>query len=273
MADQLLSLLSGEQIKEEALVEGGDEGLFRASTYDLSIGEIIPCGGIPSSEPAFLLAPSGMVRVISKESLHLPDTITGHVLLKNQLCTQGVLAISIGIVDPGFEGPISSTLINFGREKCEIKKGDPFLRVSFLRCPPSGKAQKSQKHSREGYLQRVRQEVLAYSGPTFLNMDTIATNAAEQAFVSFRDGLVVWATLVAVLIAIIAIFAPLGASFVDRQVTSKEQHDVQMKQAIEKDVEERYENRLKTLSDEIDAINQKQQMINAGGRNAPAGKR
>ena len=43
MATQPLSLLSGEEIKSLALVEGSaDENLYRASTYDLSIGEIIP---------------------------------------------------------------------------------------------------------------------------------------------------------------------------------------------------------------------------------------
>jgi hypothetical protein len=71
-----------------------------------------------------------MVRVVSRESLRLPDTITGHVLLKNELCTKGVLAINIGVVDPGFNGPISSTLINFGRETCSVEKG-----THYVYCP------------------------------------------------------------------------------------------------------------------------------------------
>ncbi len=45
MTTQPLSLLSGEEIKSLALVENStDENLYRASTYDLSIGEIIPAG-------------------------------------------------------------------------------------------------------------------------------------------------------------------------------------------------------------------------------------
>ena len=95
MSDQFLSLLSGEEIKQLGLVEDAREDLYRASTYDLSIEEIIPSGGIMPEGSKFPLSPGGMVRVISKEFLKLPDTVTGHVLLKNQLCTQGVLAISI----------------------------------------------------------------------------------------------------------------------------------------------------------------------------------
>lgn len=208
MADQQLSLLSGEEVKANALVEQGEEKLFRASTYDLSVGDIIPAGAGICGDSKYSLPPGGMVRVVSKESLKLPDTITGHVLLKNELCTRGVLAINIGVVDPGFEGPISSTLINFGREACVVEKGTPFLRVSFHRCPQSPKAKASAKYDREGYLKRVKQEVLAYSGPTFLNMDAMTAKAAEKAFVSFKEALVLWATLVAVLLALLAIFAP-----------------------------------------------------------------
>ncbi len=270
MADQQLSLLSGEEIKTGALVEQGEEKLFRASTYDLSVGDIIPSGAGISGDSKYSLPPGGMVRVVSKESLKLPDTVTGHVLLKNELCTRGVLAINIGVVDPGFEGPISSTLINFGREACVVEKGTPFLRVSFHRCPQSPKAKASAKYDRETYLKRVKQEVLAYSGPTFLNMDAMTAKAAEKAFVSFKEGLVLWATLVAVLLALLAIFAPLGASYVEKYVVAREQRETQIEQAVEKKLEERYENRLKALSDQVEELRKATEK--PGQRNAPTGK-
>jgi deoxycytidine triphosphate deaminase len=270
MADQQLSLLSGEEIKSNGLVDKGDEKFFRASTYDLSVGDIIPAGADIWGDSKYSLPPGGMVRVVSKESLQLPDTITGHVLLKNELCTRGVLAINIGVVDPGFEGPISSTLINFGRETCIVEKSTPFLRVSFHRCPQSPKAKVSAKYDREAYLKRVKQEVLAYSGPTFLSMEAMTTKAAEKAFVSFKEGLVLWATLVAVLLALLAIFAPLGASYVDKYVVSREQRELQLEQAVEKKVEERYETRLKALSDQLEQL--RQATAEPGRGNLPARK-
>jgi dUTPase len=254
MSDQQWSLLSGEEIKANALVDQGEEKLFRASTYDLSVGDIIPAGGEICGDSKYSLPPGGMVRVVSKESLKLPDTITGHVLLKNELCTRGVLAINIGVVDPGFEGPISSTLINFGRETCVVEKGIPFLRVSFHRSPQSPKSKASAKYDRDAYLKRVKQEVLAYSGPTFLNMDAMTAKAAEKALVSFKEGLVMWATFIAVLIALLAIFAPLGASYVDKYIVSRDQTESHLEQAVQKKVEERYEIRLKSLSDQVDQL-------------------
>jgi dUTPase len=264
MATPSLSLLSGEEIKSLKLVENSsDENLYRASTYDLSVGEIIPAGSV-SGGPEYRLPSGGTVRVVSKELLKLPDDITGHALLKNELCRKGVLAINIGVIDPGFEGPLSSILINFGREDFVVKQGAPFMRISFHRCPISPKAAKSEKYNREKYISNVRDEVAAYMAPTFLNMEATAGRAAERAFVSFKEGLVVWATLVAVLLALLAIFAPLGASYVDKYVVARDQHETAMEQAIEKKVEDRYETRLKTLSDQIETLKQAQKATSGG---------
>jgi dUTPase len=259
MTDQKYGLLCGEEIKASGLVETSEDKFYRAATYDLSVGDIILDGGKTWEGSTYDLKPGGMVRVVSKETLALPDNITGHVLLKNELCTRGVLAINIGVVDPGFKGPISSTLINFGRADFAVEKGTPFLRVSFHHCPQSTKAKDAQKYDRETYLKRVKQEVLAYSGPTFLNMDATAAKAAEKAFDSFKNSLLVWATLAAVLIALLAIFAPLGASLVDKHLTNNEQHEAQVEQAIEKKVEESYAVRLKELSDKVDRLSQTSQ--------------
>lgn len=254
MTGEQFSLLSGEEIEANGLVAQGDKGLFRASTYDLSVGDIILAGAKVWEGSTYALEPGGMVRVISKESLHLPNTITGHVLLKNDLCTKGVLAINIGVVDPGYEGQISSTLINFGREKFPVEKGTAFLRVSFHRCPQSPVSSRSLKYDRAGYLKQVKQEVLAYSGPDFLNIDATAKKAAVKVFGSFKQALVLWAGVLAVVVAVLAIFAPIGASLVDKYLVRSEQQQIQLEQKVEQNVEQRYETRLKDLSDEVDHL-------------------
>jgi hypothetical protein len=228
-----------------------------------------------SGGPAYNLQPGGTVRVVSKELLKLPEGITGHALLKNALCTHGILAINIGVIDPCFEGPISSILINFGKEDFVVKQGDPFLRISFHRCPPSSKA-KPAKYDRQQYISLAKTEVEAYMAPTFLNVEVTAAKAADRAFVSFKEGLVVWATLVAVLLAVIAIFAPLGASFVDRRLAAHEQRDLQLEQlqleqTVEKELEERYETRLKALSNQVEEL-KRSAAANSGHGNASLGK-
>lgn len=269
MATQSFSLLSGEEIESNRLVIDSIDKNLRASTYDLSVGEIIPAGAA-SGGAAYSLPSGGTVRVVSKELLRLPDGITGHALLKNELCRHGVLAINIGVVDPGFEGPLSSILINFGKGNFVVKQGDPFLRISFHRCPPSSRT-KPVKYDRQQYVSLAMTEVEAYMAPSFLNMEATAKKAAESAFVSFKEGLVLWATLVAVLLALLAIFAPLGASYVDRYAVAHEQRELQLEQRVEAKVEERYEARLKALTDQVEEL--KRTATNKlGHANASGGK-
>ncbi len=279
MATHALSLLSGEEIKSLALVENGiDENLYRASTYDLSVGDIIPAEPVSGSSQ-YNLPPGGTVRVVSKELLKLPNNITGHALLKNELCRKGVLALNIGVIDPGFEGPISSTLINFGRGNFVVKQGASFLRISFHRCPASPKAGKSAKYNREEYVSRVKDEATAYMAPSFLNMEATAKEAAETAFGSFKNGLVIWATIAAVAIALLAIFAPLGASLVDKYVETRLQRESKLEEEttkklqeeIEKKVDERYETRFKVLSDQLEEL-KRTTKEKSGQGHAPGGK-
>jgi len=253
MSDQQFSLLSGEEIKSGGLVDGSDDKLFRASTYDLSVGDIILDGASLWEGTRYDLPPGGMVRVVSKESLHLPQTITGHVLLKNDLCSKGVLAINIGVVDPEFRGPLSSTLINFGRAPFSVEKGTAFLRVSFHRCPQSSKA-KLVEYDREDYLKHVRQEVLAYSGPTFLNMDATAAKAAASAFDSFKNALFGWATVIGLFFALVTIFGPPAALEIEKAIEKSDKNQTELEQKIEQRVEERYKDRLKELSDRVEHL-------------------
>lgn len=257
MPDLQFNLMSGEEVKSHGLVVDGEDSLYRASTYDLSIGEIIPAGPHATSmtaSPEYRLPPGGMVRVVSRESLRMPDDITGHVLLRNALCRTGVLAINIGVVDPGYCGPLSSTLINFGRADCVVRKGLPFLRVSFHRSAPSAKALDSTKWDRAEYLARVREEVLAYSAPTFLNVEETSARAAERAFGSFKQSLVLWATLAAIVLALVTVFVPLGASYVDRYLAGRDRREAEMRQSIEKQLEDQYDARLRALSAQIEDL-------------------
>ena len=193
------SLLSGEEIRAAGLVSNAQEHLYRASTYDFSAGAFIDSAGTITS--TYCLRPGGMVRVVSHEAVSVPDGITGHVLLKNALCTKGVLALNIGVVDPGYIGPVSSTLINFGRSIVDINQGEPFLRISFHRCPSSPKSKKSAKWDELEYLRDIKLQVQAHSGPTFLNLDKATSVALENALGNLKANLIFWSTMIGLVFA------------------------------------------------------------------------
>ncbi|HKD06115.1 MAG TPA: hypothetical protein VKB79_09460 [Bryobacteraceae bacterium] len=247
-------LLSGEEIRSEGLIHGAIVEMFRASTYDLSIGEIVPGGKKDTAlqtDGGFRLQPGGMVRVVARESLSLPNDITGHALPRNTLCTQGVLAINIGIVDPGYAGPISSTLINFGAAEVQLAPGMPFLRVSFHRCPASPKASEAKRWDRDEYIEHLKLEVKAYSAPTFLNLDETVKQAAEGAFGKFKNALTTWVAVAAAGLAAITILVPLGASYADRYLTDRRQWEKEAERAFEQRAQQQYAVQVNKLEAEV----------------------
>ena len=246
------ALLGEEEIQASGLVEDSRPSGYRATTYDLSIAEIVPADPAKNNGEVvdtYVLEPGGTVRVVSRESLKLPNTITAHVLLKNDLCRKGILAINIGVVDPGFEGPLSSTLINFGRSNFIVKRDDPFLRVSFFHCKESTKAALSQKWNRSDYLSRVRDEVLAYATPTFLDIENTTQKAADKMYERMRNRMFAWSGVIAVIFAAITILVPLGASYADRVLSERREAE-----KSQKEVTSQYEKRIKALETSIEKL-------------------
>jgi len=122
-------LLNYEEIKNLGLLSDDNPLNYNNATYNLVIGAIINAHGQTVDE--YKIPPQGMVMVVSKEKFCLKPNIIGYTTVKNSLSVSGILSINIGIVDCQYNGPISSVLINFGKNEFEIKKGQAFMRMTF----------------------------------------------------------------------------------------------------------------------------------------------
>lgn len=72
-----------------------------------------------------------MLTLVSKERIEMKNGYVAYALPKTGLAKDGILALSTGIVDPGYSGKLSTVAINFDKEAYRIKPGDPFLRLVF----------------------------------------------------------------------------------------------------------------------------------------------
>ena len=111
--------LNHQEIKANGLVEDAIEGGWRSASYDLTIESIL----IPNEKSvrqSYRIKPQEVIVVISKETIKLPEDVVGQALPKTSLTHDGILALSTGLIDPKYEGPISSTLINFGKESIRL---------------------------------------------------------------------------------------------------------------------------------------------------------
>lgn len=124
-------ILTGQTIRARGIIQRGSDASYRYASYDLRVGELIqPDGSVVLD---YVLPPRGIIEVISRERVCVPDDLVGTAMVKTSLCNDGVLALGIGIIDPGWDGPISSYLINFGKSPRHLGTGDVFLRVTFQR--------------------------------------------------------------------------------------------------------------------------------------------
>src|ERR1700722_15541246 len=104
-------MLNRDEIKKLGLITDSDEQSFRAASYDLRIGTILAVrDGAPIHVTScYVLPPQGMVEVISWETIKVPPDIAGYASVKTSLSRDGLLALNTGILDPGYEGPLSAT--------------------------------------------------------------------------------------------------------------------------------------------------------------------
>lgn len=200
-------LLGKDAIKARNIVHGSDDQKYNPASYDLSVGIIIPPGGIPIKDEHYSLPPhGGMAEVISQESLVVPDDILGYASIKTAVSDQGALAINIGIIDPGYKGLISTTLINFSKSELVLKKGDSFLRLTFhevrLTPPPQSvedvtsidKAvvppvtQSASDKRNDDYIRRKRLKATHHFSNTFLDLEKTAEKAADKTFEKWAKG-------------------------------------------------------------------------------------
>jgi len=193
-------LLSGREIVRRNIVDDVGPKSRRAASYDLRVGTILARGSLEVMRATeYELPPQGMVEVISLEKLTLPPNVLGYATVKTRLSDRCVLALGIGLIDPGYDSYISSTLVNFGTQPLRLERGDVFLRVTFHEYEPVAEDIEETHTEFQDYLQDKREKVLTRFSRTFLNLDQTTNDALKLILKK-----VVWISAVAALVVAIS---------------------------------------------------------------------
>jgi len=197
-----MALLSGVAIEARNIIINSSPQGFRNASYDLRIDTIITPKA--EEETDFILPAQGMVEVISAERVQLPADIAGYALVKTSLCNQGILALNIGIIDPGYSGRMSSTLINFGKNPFTLRRGDPFLRLTFHEYAAQEQIRFVAVADPE-YFEDKKQKVYKYFSDRFLDIkrtvEEIIGPVSKQVVDEWRNQLLKWIPVAAVSVA------------------------------------------------------------------------
>lgn len=199
-------LLNALEIKKKKILRRAIDENYFGPSYNLSVGEIVTMDGKRHEE--YKLPPRGMILLTSHELFNMPKDIVGYTTVKNSLSINGIMAINIGIVDPEWDKPISSLIINFGNVDHLISKGDTFLRMTFHKFKAYEKTELSniQNYStnsdesdyKKYVKQRQKQSVNNLSN-TFLSISQIKTEIANKVRIGFIKDILILAGTIGIL--------------------------------------------------------------------------
>ena len=200
-----MTLLAGSALDPKTFFKNGNPQV-QGSSFDLTIGCIFDHQGRKVEGP-FIIKPGHMVQVVSSEELILSDRITGHVTYKTTMTRQGIWALTVGIVDPGWNGPIATTLLNFSKVDHCIAEGDAFLRVSLFEHDPVPPDKLRRAPALDVYLKDI-QKIAACRFPiTFLDTTQIAEAAGKSVLGRIRNEALAWVVGIAIVFTALQIVA------------------------------------------------------------------
>jgi dCTP deaminase len=149
-----------------------DEDMLQPASYDMKIGKnaaTVPKNGDPridlEIERVLLVPGYAPAQLFTLEEIKLPLNMVGHFGVMSSLSRRGLFA-SVGIqIDPGWEGPLSVSLMNLTPNPVALNFGDTFCTLEIERLavpasePYSGKYQK-----RSSFTAQELDAVLGFKG-------------------------------------------------------------------------------------------------------------
>ena len=202
-------MLTGESIRAAGLVLDGIDTGYRGSSYDVHIEDIIADDG--ALRDSFKMPPQGIVQVISRERVRVPAGITGLANVKTGLCNEGLLALNSGVIDPGYEGRISSFLLNFSNKPRLLTRGEAFLRLQFM-IMAEATVTPPQPHNDDAYIAERRRQSATLSA-TFLNLEAVVEATTTDLFARWRTQILTIAGSVALILTALTFFLNWGSLY------------------------------------------------------------
>jgi deoxycytidine triphosphate deaminase/chaperonin cofactor prefoldin len=229
--------LNHEEIKLKNLIKPAIAEEFSNASYNLTVKYIIDMNG-KKIEDQYRLKPQGMVYVVFNETVTMPPDLIAFAHVKTALTKRGIMATNIGIIDPTYNGLISTLLINFGKADFVITKDDPALRISFadINAPKTLLKVNGNNLEENVYVKNVQKDI-GNLEEKFLNLNSVEKEVRDS--------------VIASLIKIGVVFT-IGAFLVGLYFQKKNSSEKDLERSIKK-----YEIELATLEAQNNLLNEK----------------
>lgn len=159
--ENISGLLNHEEVKSLNLIEDAIEGNYGEASYTVRVGVLIDRLGNEVTKFPYKLQPQGMISTVTAEQFDLRNQcVYGYTTVRNTLSRIGIMGLNIGLIDPGYSGPIGVILVNFGKKPFLIKKNDQIMRVTFhqYNAPTTSIPHILESKTREDYISSKQSE-------------------------------------------------------------------------------------------------------------------
>jgi dCTP deaminase len=240
----------------------GRDSPIQPSSLDLTIGAIFlpeaqddEEGGVGADTGEHWLKPGHTAVVVTRERLNFPPEIAGFGFPPTRISSSGILMTNPGHIDPGFEGYLKFTVINMGKRRFQLRRGDAIVTCLLVQLDaPAHADYKALGHEATAALpsrasmNRLTQDFLDFTDRATEIATRIATAQTEAVRNENkrRDIGVVIGVTVAFLVALLPLYFGAIAPFAELREKVAEGHALQKTNQLEQALE-RIESRLKVL--------------------------
>ncbi|MHC4478187.1 MAG: dCTP deaminase domain-containing protein [Planctomycetota bacterium] len=171
-----------ERIKKGELVPNGNLDSATHCSYEFTAALMLRGGseeGERILEKAVAIEPAQLVWIKAREKISMPANMVGVWIQTQALARQGLLLLNVTLIEPGYQGPLSAVLVNFGNKKVPIFPHTKIAKVMFL--PLDREAAKLVENGDLEKYDTVLTEMAANAPKTFLQLQSFLPNIEERA--------------------------------------------------------------------------------------------
>jgi len=196
------SFLSGSDIINLNIIDGA---IPRDVSIDLRVGTIIK-NGEPEHFP-ILIKPQEMLLIVFADEVRMPHNCFGIAFPKTEQSRKGLHILNTGIVDPGYEGLLSTVVLNYSAKAIEIRENDIFMRIAIFR-NANAYTSKNFEIENENYYQMVINNAKKYPD-TFMDIQKQVKEISEEVSSRMLNKLMMYIAVLTFFVSLIVSIAGL----------------------------------------------------------------
>jgi dCTP deaminase len=201
------------------------------ASIDLTIGDIyLPgvkpnkSGGVKNPKTSHSLEAGHTAVIYTRETINLSNDLGAIGFPPTDISDNGILMTNPGHVDPGYEGGLSFTVINMGREPFPLQRGNLIVTLVFFKLDAPSSCDYSERHpapvppltpdQEQKRLDRLKQQRLDRLAPDMLDVNERIRKITKSAENKTRR-VAIWVPLA--LAAVVALGTYFGPQVTDWQ--------------------------------------------------------